>query len=109
MPSVHTPVTARSPGRLRRFCTPSLADLFPAILLIAEFGRPSSWQALLADGDTGWHIRTGDFILQNGRVPWRDLFSYSRPGEPWFAWEWLADVLFALLHRWRGLEGVALF
>ena len=99
----------RIPRRGWGLAKPSLVDLFFPILLLAAFGRTQSWQALLADGDTGWHIRTGEFILQTGTVPFRDLFSFSRPGEPWFAWEWLADVVFALLHRWHGLGAVAAF
>ncbi len=86
---------------------PSMADLFLGAVVVAEFGRKEAWQALLADGDTGWHIRTGEFILNTGTVPFRDLFSFSRPDQPWYAWEWLSDVLFALVHRWRGLEAVA--
>jgi hypothetical protein len=84
-------------------------DLFFLILMLAAFGRPQAWQGLLADGDTGWHIRTGDYILETGKVPLQDLFSFSRAGQPWFAWEWLADVAFALLHRWHGLHAVAAF
>jgi hypothetical protein len=91
----------------RGLLLPTLADLFLGAVLVAEFGRREAWQALLADGDTGWHIRTGDYILNTGHVPLRDLFSFSRPDQPWFAWEWLADVLFAWLHHWRGLEAVA--
>ena len=86
---------------------PSLPDLLFALLLIALFGRPYCWQALLGDGDTGWHIRTGQYILEHGSVPARDLFSFSRPGQPWYAWEWLSEVIFAQLHHWWGLEGVA--
>ncbi|HLI82263.1 MAG TPA: hypothetical protein VKV17_00005, partial [Bryobacteraceae bacterium] len=52
-------------------------------------------------------IRTGEFILRTGSVPVRDLFSFSRAGDPWFAWEWLTDVIFARLHAWGGLEAVA--
>lgn len=98
--------------RLRRswlLLRPSLADLFFPVLLLAVFGRASAWRALLADGDTGWHIRTGDFILATGTVPLHDLFSFSRLDQPWFAWEWLGDIVFALLHRWKGLEAVAAF
>jgi len=65
-------------------------------------------KALLADGDTGWHIRVGDFILAERRFPTSDLFSFSRPGAEWFAWEWGSDVLFALAHRLGGLGGVVL-
>jgi hypothetical protein len=86
---------------------PSLPDLFFALLLPALFGQASCWQALLGDGDTGWHIRTGEYILRTGAAPARDLFSFSRPGQPWYAWEWLSDAIFALVHRGWGLAGVA--
>ena len=84
---------------------PTLPDLLFALLLMSVFGRPYCWQALLGDGDTGWHIRTGEYILGHG-IPTHDLFSFSRAGQPWFAWEWLSEVIFAQFHRWWGLEGV---
>ncbi|HUB77874.1 MAG TPA: hypothetical protein VMB03_03710 [Bryobacteraceae bacterium] len=85
---------------------PTLPDLFFALLLAAQFGRVDAWQGLLADGDTGWHIRTGDYIAAHG-VPVSDLFSFSRAGQPWYAWEWLSDIIFAYIHQWFGLPGVA--
>ncbi len=66
----------------------------------------SGWQGFLADGDTGWHIRTGEWILAHRAAPAVDLFSFSRAGQPWFAWEWLSDVVFALLFRGGGLRAV---
>lgn len=63
---------------------------------------------LLTDGDVGWHIRTGDYILQHRAVPRADLFTFTKPGEPWFAWEWLSDVLLSIVHGWLGLKGVVL-
>jgi hypothetical protein len=72
--------------------------------LLAGAGRI----ALLGDGDTGWHIRAGQWMLAEGRVPNQDLFSYSRPGAEWFAWEWLSDVILAGLHQALGLGGVTL-
>jgi hypothetical protein len=69
----------------------------------------SGWKALLADGDTGWHIRTGQYILAHHAVPTQDLFSFSKPGAPWFAWEWLSDVVLAGLFRVGGLKAIALF
>lgn len=85
---------------------PTLPDLVFAMLLVALFGRAYSWQALLSDGDTGWHIRAGEYILDHG-MPARDLFSFSRAGQPWCAWEWLSEVIFGQLHRCWGLAGVA--
>ena len=37
-----------------------------------------------------------------------DMFSYTRPGAPWFAWEWLWDVIFATLHGRWGMAAVVL-
>src|SRR3954469_18894357 len=34
-------------------------------------------------------------ILKNGRVPATDIFSFTKAGQPWFAWESLSDVLMA--------------
>jgi hypothetical protein len=93
-------------NRLRRWLVPSLPDVFFCALL-ATVAHPQGLRSLLSDGDTGWHIRAGELILQTGRVPVADPFSFSRPQEPWFAWEWLADVVFAQAWRWRGLAGVA--
>uniref|UniRef100_Q01YY8 Glycosyltransferase RgtA/B/C/D-like domain-containing protein n=1 Tax=Solibacter usitatus (strain Ellin6076) TaxID=234267 RepID=Q01YY8_SOLUE len=92
---------------IRRLITPSLLDVFFAALLLTAFAQQEGLRSLLADGDTGWHIRTGELVLQTGRVPVTDPFSFSRPREPWFAWEWLSDVVFAIVWRWRGLAGVA--
>ena len=69
----------------------------------------NGWKALLMDGDTGWHIRTGEYILAHHAVPTQDLFSFSKAGQPWFAWEWLTDVLFAGLFRIGGLKAIVLF
>ncbi len=30
-------------------------------------------------------------------------------GQPWYAWEWLYDVLIAAIYQWLGLNGVVLF
>ena len=92
-----------------RLVTPSIADCFSAALLIWLFASgPYGWMGLLGDGDTGWHIRTGEYILDSGKVPSADFFSYTKPGEPWFAWEWLSAVFMGALHRFAGLKGVVL-
>ncbi|MBI3697541.1 MAG: hypothetical protein HY238_22230 [Acidobacteria bacterium] len=90
-----------------RWWLPSLAEVvFVSVLGWVLLGGQA--RALLADGDTGWHIRTGDYILTHHRFPIVDLFSFSRPGEIWLAWEWGSDVVFSLAHRVAGLKGVVL-
>jgi hypothetical protein len=101
-----SPLAARTASNKIAFL-PAFPELFYGLLLLALFGHPASWQALLMDGDTGWHIRTGEFIIRTGSVPVQDLFSFSRAGDRWYAWEWLTDVIFARLHAWGGLEAVA--
>jgi hypothetical protein len=88
---------------------PSLADfafLMPVAIL---FGRMAGAKTLLGDCDTGWHIRAGQWIAANHWVPARDIFSFSKPGDPWYAWEWLSDVLFAWIHSNGGLRALVIF
>src|SRR5450759_276225 len=85
-------------GRLRRLLAPSMLDVFFSALLLAAFTHPQGLRSLLADGDTGWHIRTGELVLETGHAPAADPFSFTRPRQPWFAWEWLADVAVSYTH-----------
>lgn len=87
---------------------PSLTDFAFLTPLVLLFSLMNGTRTLLADGDTGWHIRTGEWILENGRVPTSDLFSFTKAGQPWYAWEWLWDVVFAWLHRHGGMAAVLL-
>jgi hypothetical protein len=92
-----------------RLVLPSFSDCFFIALIVWMFvWGPSGWMSLLADGDTGWHIRAGQYILEHHRVPTVDLFSFSRPGAPWFAWEWLTDVMYALEFQIGGLKAIVL-
>ncbi len=71
-------------------------------------GGAAGWEGLLADADVGWHIRTGEWIIAHHAVPHHDLYSFSKPDAPWYAWEWGSDVIFGALHRAAGLKGVVL-
>ena len=63
---------------------------------------------VLGDGDTWWHLATGQWILNHGRIPDRDVFSYIMAGRPWLAQEWLSQLLMALAFRFGGWSGVAI-
>jgi hypothetical protein len=88
---------------------PSFTDFAFLMPIAYLFGILGGAKSLLNDGDTGWHIRTGEWILANRAVPKVDPFSFSKPGEPWFAWEWLSDVVLAWLNSVDGLRAVTLF
>jgi hypothetical protein len=88
--------------------TPNFLDFTFLAPLGFLLGRTHGFQSLLGDGDTGWHIRTGDWMLQNGRIPVADFFSFSKPGGEWFAWEWLWDAAFSWLQKSGGMAAVLL-
>src|ERR1019366_1452564 len=88
---------------------PSLADFAFLMPILYLFGHMEGATTMLGDCDTGWHIRTGEWIIAHGWVPFYDVFSFTKPGAPWFAWEWLSDVLFAKLNALGGLQVVVLF
>jgi hypothetical protein len=96
-------------GRTLGALVPSMSDCFFMALVswLFIFGA-SGWKSLLGDGDTGWHIRTGQYILAHHAVPTADPFSFSRAGAPWFAWEWLTDVMYAGLFQVGGLKAIVL-
>src|ERR1700746_2324701 len=85
---------------------PSLSDLAFLLPILVLFWCTTGVGWLLTDSDTGWHVRTGEWILRNGRVPATDFFSFTKVGQPWFAWEWLSDVLMAAVHQRSGLAGI---
>lgn len=88
---------------------PTLADiLFFSLIIWLFLAGPNGWAALLSDGDTGWHIRAGDWIRENRAFPTQDFFSFTKEGQPWFAWEWGAEVLMSWLHESAGMKGVVL-
>jgi hypothetical protein len=60
----------------------------------------------LEDGDTGWHIAAGQWIMAHMTVPNTDIFSYTAVGREWTAHEWLADVVMALSYSAAGWSGV---
>jgi hypothetical protein len=64
--------------------------------------------ALFNDGDTGWHLATGQLILDTKAVPHHDPFSFTFRGQAWTAHEWLAEVLMAGVFAARGWSGLAL-
>jgi hypothetical protein len=89
-----------------RWLMPSVEDILFLAILLWILGSYSF--GLLSDADTGMHIRTGDYILSHWSIPKGDIFSYTKADQPWIVHSWLAAVLFALIHRWLGLDGVAL-
>lgn len=85
---------------------PSLTDVAFLLPVVFLFTRMEGAKTMLGDGDTGWHIRTGEWILANGHVPTKDMFSFTKAGAPWYAWEWLWDMCIAWIYHHGGLASV---
>lgn len=64
---------------------------------------------MLNDGDTGYHIRAGEYILKTFSLPRFDSYSFIAPAFPWTVHEWLSEVFMALFHQSAGLAGVVAF
>src|SRR5258706_15690714 len=97
-------MTETKPNPILRLL-PSMTDVAFLLPVMFLFGGLNGARTMLGDGDTGWHVRTGEWILAHGQVPRQDMFSFTMPGQPWFAWEWLGDVGFAWLHLRWGMAG----
>lgn len=61
---------------------------------------------VLLDGDTYWHLATGQWILQHGAIPMEDPFSHTMRGAPWTSHEWLSQVILARTHEVAGWGGL---
>ena len=82
-------------------------------LILALAGLPTLAAVLLAalgpitSGDLWWHLRTGRWILAEGRLPTTDPFSHTAGDTHWVLQEYGSQVLFALVHRVGGFEALA--
>lgn len=61
--------------------------LFSCFLLLALLGA-----RLISTGDLGFHLRAGQWILQNHFVPFHDPFTYTVPDHDYLDMHWLFQV-----------------
>jgi hypothetical protein len=98
-------LTAQS--KVKRSPLPSLGDmLFLIIFLFPLLLLPNY---MFGDGSVGWHLATGDYILQHHAIPSQDFISYTFANKPWVAFYWLFDLLMSAANAIGGINGVAIF
>lgn len=61
------------------------------------------------DTDTWWHLRAGQWIVENRQIPQVDMFSYTRVGEPWEYPGWLVEVPLYWIYQYAGPGGLNLW
>ena len=94
-------------SRFPNILLPRLGDILFIALFVAVIGLGP--RLLNQDGDLGRHLTIGEYILDNGNIPTRDLFSHTLAGAALTPHEWLAQVIFAGANRVGGLDGVVIF
>jgi hypothetical protein len=62
----------------------------------------------IQDPDFWWHLRVGRWIVDNGKLPSRDLFTYTVPDHVWTDHEYLTEVLMWLTYSGAGTVGLAI-
>jgi len=76
-----------------------LTFLFLGIIFLYCFNQ-------LKESDAFYHLKTGQLIWEQKSIPHADIFSYSAYGAPWVTHEWLAEVIFYLVHKLSGFWGL---
>jgi len=93
----------------------SKAESVFKILIISLFFLYAfcSFMQPLADPDTSWHVKTGEYIYETRTIPQEDPFSYAGDKIPFIGkfiltQYWLAQVLFHLIYSYFGTLGLVL-
>jgi tetratricopeptide (TPR) repeat protein len=76
-----------------------LLSLFLVFVLVISYSNIRSL-------DFWWHLKSGEWILQNKTIPVTDPFSHSAPGKPWISHEWLFGLLSHLVYRIGDVTGI---
>jgi hypothetical protein len=61
------------------------------------------------DLDIWWHLKVGDWIVENTAFPHNGIFSLTAANRPWIAYSWGYEVILSRAYYWFGLTGIGLF
>src|SRR4051812_39440497 len=90
---------------------------FSVTLQILAFILVMTWLSLwmplrvssINDYDLGWHMRSGEWIMQHHQLPRTDPFSITGGSSPWVAYSWTFSVLTYEIARNFDLQGIAAY
>jgi len=91
---------------------PVLLDSAPLKLKLLDWALIVAFLALtfllgifpLKDTDFWWHLRTGDWIRENGTVPTTDLYTFSVPDKAWIDLHWIFQLALSFGFERGGVE-----
>ena len=72
-----------------------------AVVLAALVGTLAATVAA-NDPDMFWHLTSGAWMLDHGRILDRDIYSTTMAGTPYSVGQSLGELIFAALYRWGG-------
>lgn len=84
----------------------STGDLW--ILLAIFLPAVAALATTISAIDLAYHIRTGDLMLETGRLARRDTFTFSVPGADWLDQQWGTQAVLALVFK-GGWAALAVF
>ncbi len=76
---------------------------FFVVFLFVFYFRP------VESEDVWWHLSTGQWIAENGRVPTVDPFAFSNEQTPWLCYHWLGSSILYGIFDAGGLGGLKIF
>jgi tetratricopeptide (TPR) repeat protein len=62
----------------------------------------------ISSEDTWWHLKQGELYVSSRSLPAQDPFAFTTEGRQWIHYSWAADILFYLVYRAVGLDGLVL-
>ena len=77
----------------------STSRLFTVVLLMLLFAMTARE---IIDPDFWWHLRAGQYIVENATIPHTDPFTFTAQGKEWIAHEWLSEVFMFGAYRLGG-------
>ncbi|MDB4965405.1 MAG: hypothetical protein JWN44_1094 [Myxococcales bacterium] len=81
------------------------------IVIVAAFAALTAYAFFIAfipiwDTDIWWHLRVGEWMAAERRLPHSDLFSSVDPDQPWKSFQWLFQALSYGVHQLWGARGL---
>lgn len=85
-------------------------QIFSLVVLLSGTGVYSLHKKyIITDSDTWWHLKVGDWIVENSTVPHTGILSRTAANRPWVAYSWGYEVLLSLAYAAFGLVGIGAY
>lgn len=97
-----------SGGDVRRASDPSSRAWFLALIGCAVAVAVQAGFSSLSDPDLPSHLALGEWIVSHRSLPSTEPFAWTRRGDPFFAYSWLAQIAFYAILRVAGPLGLHL-